>query len=283
MRAAKTIPKITELEELARLALDGNREALESLIGALQADVFGIALRMLGNQEDAEDATQEILIRIVTRLSQFDFRSKLKTWAYRIAVNYVLDLQRSPAQRQKRSFHELAEAIVAGISQESPSETERSLLVEEVKVACTLGMLQCLDRPLRAAYILGEIMELGGPQAAEILEISPSLFRKRLEKARSEMMMFLRGYCGLVSDAAPCKCNRQVPVALRAGLVHQNGCRFSVTETSFEEIRAKVRRVEEARWAFQVHHTSRMPGSSVDFARRMLAVLDVHFDQSNRS
>ena len=47
---------------------------------------------MLWNREDAEDATQAILVRAVTRLAQFDFRSKLKTWVYRIAVNYILDV-----------------------------------------------------------------------------------------------------------------------------------------------------------------------------------------------
>ena len=70
----------TTLEDIARQALDGDREALDSLVRALQGDVYGLALRMLWNREDAEDATQEILIRIVTRLSQFDFRSRLKTW-----------------------------------------------------------------------------------------------------------------------------------------------------------------------------------------------------------
>jgi RNA polymerase sigma factor (sigma-70 family) len=77
----------TPLEDLARLALDGNRDAVEELARALQGDVYGLALRMLWNREDAEDATQEILVRAVTRLAQFDFRSKLKTWVYRIAVN----------------------------------------------------------------------------------------------------------------------------------------------------------------------------------------------------
>jgi DNA-directed RNA polymerase specialized sigma24 family protein len=69
----------TDLEDLARLALDGNREAVEELVRALQGDVYGLALRMLWNREDAEEATQEILVRTVTRLAQFDFRSALKT------------------------------------------------------------------------------------------------------------------------------------------------------------------------------------------------------------
>jgi len=70
----------TTPEDLARRAIDGDREALDGLVRALQGDIYGLALRMLWNRQDAEDATQEILIRVVTRLSQFDFRSKLKTW-----------------------------------------------------------------------------------------------------------------------------------------------------------------------------------------------------------
>ena len=67
------------LEDLARQAVDGDRDALERLVSHLQVDVYGLALRMLWNREDAEDATQEILVRVVTRLAQFDFRSKLRT------------------------------------------------------------------------------------------------------------------------------------------------------------------------------------------------------------
>jgi DNA-directed RNA polymerase specialized sigma24 family protein len=80
------------LEDLALQALEGDRDALDSLVRALQGDVYGLALRMLWNREDAEDATQEILVRIVTRLSQFRFQSSLRTWVYRLAVNCLLDL-----------------------------------------------------------------------------------------------------------------------------------------------------------------------------------------------
>ena len=99
MREGELEPKSTVLEDEARLAIGGNRDALERLVRALQGDLYGLALRMLCNREDAEDATQEILVRIVTRLSQFDFRSKLKTWAYRVAVNYVLDVRKSAVER----------------------------------------------------------------------------------------------------------------------------------------------------------------------------------------
>jgi len=126
---------------------------------------------MLWNREDAEDATQEILVRAVTRLSQFDFRSKLKTWVYRIAVNYVLDVKKSPVEQTQVTFERFAEDLADGLSSEGPSDAERSLLVEEVRIGCTLGMLQCLDRPYRLAYVFGEILELSGPEAAGALGI----------------------------------------------------------------------------------------------------------------
>ena len=199
--------KAMTLEDEARCAIDGDRDALETLVRALQGDIYGLALRMLCNREDAEDATQEILIRIVTRLSQFDFRSKLKTWAFRVAVNYILDVKKSPVERLHLSFEQFAQDLTEGLGLEAPAETEHSLLIEEVKVGCSLGMLQCLDRPHRLAYVLGEIFEMAGPEAAEVLDISPDLFRKRLQHARTAILTFTRQHCGLVSDAAACSCN----------------------------------------------------------------------------
>jgi RNA polymerase sigma factor (sigma-70 family) len=262
------------LEELAHRAIHGDKDALEQLVRALQGDIYRLSLRMLCNREDAEDATQEILVRIVTHLSQFDFRSKLKTWAYRVAVNYILDVKKSAVERLRLSFEQFADDLTTGLSLEAPSDTEESLLIEEVKVGCTFAMLQCLDRPQRLAYILGEIMELTGPEAAEILDVPADLFRKRLQHARTAILQFTRSYCGLASDTAPCKCNRQVPSALRLGKITAGSCNFAATPFSFQQIRGMVRQVEEARWALQVHRTNQPRAASVDFARKLINTLD---------
>ena len=264
----------TTLEDVARRAVDGDRDALDSLVRALQGDIYGIALRMLWNREDAEDATQEILVRVVTRLSQFDFRSKLKTWVYRVAVNYILDVQKSPVENMHLSFDRFAGDLAEGLSADGPMDGERSLLTEQVKIGCTLGMLQCLDRPHRLAYVLGEILELSGPEAAEALEIAAEVFRKRLQRARDAIVSFTRAYCGLVSDTAPCRCNRRVPAALRLGRARADALDFAASASSFQEARAAVRRVDEARWALEVHRTSHPRASSVDFARRLAQSLD---------
>jgi len=142
---------------------------------------------MLWNREDA---TQEIMVRAVTRLAQFDFRSKLKTWVYRVAVNYILDVKKNPVERMHLNFERFAEDLAEGLSSDGPTDAERSLLTEEVKIGCTLGMLQCLDRPHRLAYVLGEILDLRGPDAADALGITPELFRKRLQHARTVVVSF---------------------------------------------------------------------------------------------
>jgi len=262
------------LEALARQALEGDRDALDSLLRSLQGDLYGLALRMLWNREDAEDATQEILVRIVTRLSQFNFESRVKTWAYRVAVNYILDTKKSAVERLHGGFERFAENLEAGLQPASAGDAERLVLIDEVKVGCSLAMLQCLDRPHRLAYVLGDIMELAGPEASEVLEINPALFRKRLQLAREQVRTFLRAHCGLVSDTALCRCNRHVPASAATGPADAQPLRFARRSTSFEEARAVVRLVEEARWALEVHRSSQPPDASVDFAQQLLTSLD---------
>jgi RNA polymerase sigma factor (sigma-70 family) len=266
------------LEELARRAIDGDRDALDRLVRDLQTDVYGLAVRMLWNREDAEDATQEILVRVVTRLAQFDFRSKLTTWVYRIAVNYILDVKKSPVERMRLNFQAFADDLADGLSSGGPADAERSLLTEEVKIGCTLGMLQCLDRPHRLAYVLGEILELPGPEAAKALDIPPDLFRKRLQHARSAIEAFTRAHCGLASDGADCACHRRVPAALRLGRVSPEALDFAEQPSSYQETREIVRRAEQARWALKVHRATQPRTSAIDFTRRIIELFDSRRD-----
>jgi RNA polymerase sigma factor (sigma-70 family) len=260
-------------DELVQRALDGDRAAVHAIVASLQTSIYGIAIRMLWNRADAEDATQEILIRIVTRLSQFQRGSRLETWAYRIAVNYLLDVKRSPVERMKLGFVELGADLGTGLGDDGPAETERSVLVEEVKIGCTLAMLQCLDRPHRAAYVLGEILGLSTVDASAALGIDASTYRKRLERSRDKIEAFAREHCGLVSDAAPCRCNRRVPTALAIKRVNQDDLQLARGATSVADLRGLVRAVEHARHALELHRSSQPRPSDVDFANRVMLSL----------
>ena len=261
------------LEQLAQRAADGDRDAVAAVVRGLQNDVYALALRILWHPQDAEDAAQEILVRVVTRLGQFDFRSRLKTWVYRIATNYLLDVKKSCVERQKLNFSSFAEDLADGLAADDQLDQEQALLTEEVKLGCTLGLLQCLDRPHRLAYVLGEVFELPAPEAAEALGIEPAAFRKRLQRARQAIEEFTRAHCGLVSDEAACACHRRVPAAIRLGRVNPEQPRFAQSGVTFSQAREFIRQVEAAKRVIVLQQTSSPAEPARDLAQVIAAAL----------
>lgn len=81
-------------------------------------------------------------------------------------------------------------------------------------VGCTQAMLLCLDREHRIAYVLGDGLELNSGEAANICEISPAAFRKRLQRARERIQAFMQAHCGLLDPANPCRCRRRIGAAI---------------------------------------------------------------------
>src|SRR5215831_19384762 len=133
------IPDVTD-EDLVLQAKDGDWNALEQLIGRHQAWIFNIAVRMVHKREEAEDITQEVLLKMLTNLSTFQGKSSFRTWLYRIVVNHVLNLKQRP---KAVTFSELGQFIEQLPDHALPDHTEGSLplsvLVEEAKVGCTTG------------------------------------------------------------------------------------------------------------------------------------------------
>src|SRR5215831_15888854 len=220
----------TSLEQLARQAQADNREALEQLVEQIQNKVYGLALRMLWHPEDARDATKELLIRVITHLGSFRGESRLLTWVYRIAANHLRDARKSRLEEQQYTFERFGDELDEGLSdapilQRQP--IDEALLLEEIKIGCTLGMLLCLDRGHRLAYILGEILEIESAEAAEILDITPAAFRKRLSRARAGVVGFMKERCGLVNPGSPCRCRRRVNHALKLGRINPKQLLFA--------------------------------------------------------
>jgi RNA polymerase sigma factor (sigma-70 family) len=92
------------IEQLAQEARGGDKDALDGLICLIYDNIYGLSLRMLGFSSDAEDATQEILIKIITHLSTFRGESSFKTWSFRIAVNHLLSVKKTRAGEMNISF-----------------------------------------------------------------------------------------------------------------------------------------------------------------------------------
>jgi RNA polymerase sigma factor (sigma-70 family) len=266
------------LEELVQPASAGQRDALEELLRRIQQPVYALSLRMLWHPEDARDATQEILIRIMTHLSSFRGQSRFLTWAYRVASNYLMTCRQSRLEQQRYTFERFGHELHDGLELASEAEwpPDKAMLLEELKVGCMLGMLTCLDREHRLAYVLGEILELEGPEAAAVLEITPAAFRKRLSRARTALVQFTRANCGLVGAENPCHCTRRLPDSIRRGRVVAGRLLFADARraATFPAVLQKVRALDEVQRTAVLYRTHSEPKPGAELLARISAILD---------
>jgi RNA polymerase sigma factor (sigma-70 family) len=235
----------TDLEDraLVERARSGARDALEALVARHQAWIYNIAIRMLYHPQDAEDATQEILVKALTNLASFEGRSTFRTWLYRIAVNHVLNTKRGRREPNVLTFGCYAHGLDTTPDFDPPDEgrvpVDVRLLVDEARITCTAGMLLCLDREQRLIYILGEIFEVTDTIGAELLDISRENFRQRLARARRDLYSFMNDKCGLVDRANPCRCAKKTRGFIEAGYVDPKHLLFA--REHVEEVRQRSR------------------------------------------
>lgn len=211
--------KITneELLLLAGRAAEGDREALETIVLSVQDLVFNLSLRMLGTFPDAEDAAQDILLKVITHLSDFKGKSAFSTWVFRIAVNHLKNYKKHMFAQHPLNFEFYGADIKNGSIDEVPDLTQnvdKELLAEELKLSCTNVMLQCLDAESRCIFILGTMFRLDSRIAGEILDMTPEAYRQRLSRIRKKMADFLGTYCGEYGSGA-CRCAKRVNYAIQ--------------------------------------------------------------------
>lgn len=217
------------LEELARRAAAGDSKALSRLVEEVQHPIYRLALRFLGHAEDAKDASQEILIRLITHLGSFEGRSQFMTWAYSVAVRQLMRTRKRQLESTVKDAETFAAHLDSGLADRdfTAEEAEYRLLSAEVRIGCTYGMLLCLSRPLRASYILGDAMGMPDTVVAEICGISRAAHRQRLARARRTMRIIIADRCGLVDAGNPCRCLRQIESSLAAGIVDRDNLTFA--------------------------------------------------------
>ena len=206
-----------ELLTLIDKATAGDKRSLETVILSVQDLVFNLSLRMLGSFPDAEDATQDILLKVITHLSSFKKDSAFSTWVFRIASNHLQTYKKHMFAKFPLSFEFYGDDIVNGKIDDVPDLTqdvERSVLAEELKMSCTNVMLQCLDPESRCIFILGTMFRVDSQIAGDILGITPEAYRQRLSRVRKKMAEFLSDYCGEYGAGA-CRCAKRVDYAIQ--------------------------------------------------------------------
>ena len=226
---------------LVEQAKNGDRVALEKLVLRHQAWIYNIAVRMVFQPHDAEEVTQEVLVKVITKLSTFQGDSQFRTWLYRIASNHVLNMKRRSAETSALTFDRYGAAINSTPDLDLPDPNsvpvEVPLLVEEAKVSCTTGMLLCLDRKQRLIFTLGEILGASDTVGGEVLEMTADNFRQCLSRARRDLYSFMHNQCGLVNQNNPCRCPKKTRGFIEAGHVDPHHLLF---------VRQHVERVKDA-------------------------------------
>lgn len=206
-----------EMSILIDKALSGDKESLESIILSVQDLIFNLSLRMLGTFADAEDAAQDIILKIITNLSSFKKQSSFTTWVFSIASNHLKNYKKHMFAHMPLSFEYYGNDIENGNIHDIPDLTqnvEKAILADELKMSCTNVMLQCLDAESRCIFILGTMFKLDSRIEGEVLGLTPEAYRQRLSRIRKKMASFLEKYCGEYGYGK-CKCINRLNYAIQ--------------------------------------------------------------------
>ena len=220
--------------ELIKSVLSGDTIALTTLVEKHQPFIYNLAWKLTGNIVDAEDLTQETLVKIITNLSTFKQQSSFTTWAYRIAKNQFLNDKNKPSNLLSSSFEELGNRLdnAPNIDLTLDEINEKKDLIKELRLQCLAGMLLCLTKEQRMIYIIGEIFGADHTVGSEIMEITKGNYRMKLSKARKELYNFMQNKCGLVDKRNPCRCHKKITFVMETGLINAKNLLHNRTEYS---------------------------------------------------
>jgi RNA polymerase sigma factor (sigma-70 family) len=263
--------------------------AMDALLRAIEPGIYNFAVRMLGNLDDARDASQEILLKVVTHLAGFRHEAAFSTWVYRIAYNHLLTAATRSSESPEVSFEAIADKLQQGLEygrRQIPIELDSGVFdsgmmspedkaaAVGVAIGCTQSMLLALDRDQRVAFLLDVVFGLASEQAGEVIGITAAAFRKRLSRARERLADFTQSTCGLIDTERPCRCDRQLPaVRARAAIepAHAAATRLQppsdvLAKTEFAQWRA----FGDAAAMFRSHPEYRAPGEMTGAIRQLL-------------
>lgn len=208
-------------KELIKRTLEGESAALNELILRHQPYIYNIAWKMVGNPMDADDLSQEAIIKIITNLSKFNFKSSFRTWAYRIVRNHFLNDKGKEKKLMASNFQEYGDALdsIPDIELTEQEKLEKSETIRETRLTCLSGMLLCLTKEQRMIFIIGDMFRADHTIGSEIMEMSKANYRMKLSKARKDLIHFMQNKCGLIEKTNPCRCHKKVTVNLESGFI----------------------------------------------------------------
>lgn len=165
--------------ELVRAAQSGDRRALEDLISRSYRPAFTLAMRLLGNADDAAEATQEAYVRMIRSIRRFREPAAFPTWLFKIVSNVCM------TELRRRSRRDIP--VDLALEQDSEPVDAEAIAVGR---AFRSELERCLNRlpeVYRAVIVLRDVYDMSGEDAAEVLGISPGAVKVRLHRARKRL------------------------------------------------------------------------------------------------
>ena len=176
------MPKIVDPDkDLVSGAQNGNNQALETLLKNHYEKIWGICKRLMGNEQDALDATQESLIAIATRINKFEGLSKFSTWLYRVTTNICFDELRKKSRLPIPDSE--SEQLEISIEPSFENQINDKLLINEV--------LNLLPNEFKTVLVLRDLCDLNYDEISEILNIPIGTVRSRISRGRSAINNYL--------------------------------------------------------------------------------------------
>lgn len=177
--------------EIIKSVLKGDTQAYEAIVRSYEKKVYNLALRMVGNPDDAADMAQETFIKAYKALSSFRNDSKFSVWLYRIATNVCLDFLRRKSRGNTVSLTADdddgdAQLDIPDLKGNPEEELSRKLTIDAVQRG-----LQTLGEQQRSILVLREINGLSYEEIAQTLDIDIGTVKSRIFRARKRLCAFL--------------------------------------------------------------------------------------------
>lgn len=174
---------------------DGKAEVFDTLLLRYQNKVMATCLSMLGNSVDAEDAAQEIFVKVYQALPRFKPKAKFSTWLYRISINHCSNVIRSRRIRKYLSLQKPAvERMVdnQGMHQDGTTSARPDTALEQAeRDRAVWQAVEMLSYNQKVAVVLNKFAGLSYQEVAEVMEISNSAVESLLHRAKKKLYTYL--------------------------------------------------------------------------------------------
>lgn len=169
--------------------------AVDQVFRENSAKVANLARRLLGNEADVEEVTQEIFLQVVRKLHTFRGESALSTWLYKLAIHAILNYREKLAQREFSGFGEIFEnRVKPPFPEELLTDNPRSQILDQETQEMIEQAIAELPGKYQKVFVLADVDNLSNTEIGEILGLTLAAVKSRLHRARHLMRKALTPY-----------------------------------------------------------------------------------------